>query len=71
MLDSAGIAQVHYDASEFHVLRPGRYVLCAVSGEPIPLRELKYWSAAHQEAYRGGVEATAALMAGGSANLKR
>jgi len=33
------------------VIEPGSYVLCAVTGEPIPLDELRYWSFERQEAY--------------------
>jgi hypothetical protein len=39
------------------VLKPGRYVRCAVSGAPIPLEALRYWSAERQEAYAGPKEA--------------
>ncbi len=65
------IAELHYDASDFDVIRPGTHVVCAVSGEPIPLDRLKYWSAEFQEAYRGAHEATAAILAGGAKNLKK
>lgn len=71
MLDSANLAELRYGAADFHVLRRGSFVLCAVSGERIALRDLKYWSAQHQEAYRSAVEACAAAMADGAANLKR
>ncbi|RYD55372.1 MAG: DUF2093 domain-containing protein [Sphingomonadales bacterium] len=71
MLKSAGPAHLIYDTPEFEVVVPGSYVLCAVSGERIALDDLKYWSAAHQEAYRSAVEATAAFEAGGASNLKR
>jgi hypothetical protein len=33
------------------VVRPGAFVRCAVTGVPIPLEELKYWSVDRQEAY--------------------
>jgi hypothetical protein len=66
-----GPAEIHYDTPEFDIVRPGSFVLCAVSGEPIPLNELKYWSAAFQEAYRSAEEATAAMLAGGAKNLKK
>jgi hypothetical protein len=52
------IARVRYRDAEFTILAPGRYVRCAVSGELIPLDELKYWSVDLQEAYRGPEEAT-------------
>ena len=63
-------AHLIYDTSEYEVVVPGGYVLCAVSGERIDLDELKYWSAEFQEAYRGAEEATAAFVAGGARNLK-
>ncbi|MEL7187913.1 MAG: DUF2093 domain-containing protein [Pseudomonadota bacterium] len=44
-------AKLYYGASSFRVLRPGQHVVCAVSGAIIPLEELRYWSAEHQEAY--------------------
>jgi len=34
------------------VLTPGDHVACAVTGERIPLDELRYWSVARQEPYR-------------------
>jgi hypothetical protein len=71
MLDSSRLAVLHYEVSDFSVVRPGDHVLCAVTGEAIPLDALVYWSAAHQEAYRGAAEATAALTAGGAANLPK
>ncbi|MCP1470501.1 hypothetical protein J3E64_002189 [Sphingobium sp. OAS761] len=57
-----GLAVLHYDASHFEVIRPGQFVLCAVTGERIDLEDLKYWSAAFQEAYRGAREATQAFL---------
>ncbi|ROT96867.1 DUF2093 domain-containing protein [Altererythrobacter sp. FM1] len=44
-------AQLIYGPNGFRVMRPGNHVLCAVSGVPIPLEELRYWSVPHQEAY--------------------
>ena len=52
-----GQATVHYGDGEFVVLKPGRYVTCAVSEKPIPLEILRYWSPDRQEAYIGPVEA--------------
>ena len=45
------MATLHYSDGEYAVLRPGRFVRCAVSGKPIPLEVLRYWSADRQEAY--------------------
>lgn len=53
-------ARLHYLANGFRVLVPGDHVLCAVSGEKIPLDHLRYWSVARQEAYATAEIATAA-----------
>jgi hypothetical protein len=47
----AGEAEVKYLDGDFRVLRPGAFVRCAVTGVPIPLEELKYWSVDLQEPY--------------------
>ena len=60
--DLPGLAILRYRAADFEVVRPGRFVLCAVSGVEIPLSELAYWSAGRQEAYRSAIEATKALL---------
>ena len=49
----ADLAVLHYGDGEFAVLKPGRYVLCAVTGARIPLDALRYWSPIAQEAYAG------------------
>jgi len=54
---SSGPATVHYGDGEFVILKPGPYVLCAVSGRPIPLETLRYWSVELQEPYASPVEA--------------
>ena len=46
-----GEAEVRYLDGDFRVVRPGAFVRCAVTGTPIPLEELKYWSVERQEAY--------------------
>ena len=46
-----GEAEVKYLDGDFRVLRAGAFVRCAVTGVPIPLEELRYWSVARQEAY--------------------
>jgi hypothetical protein len=47
----SGEAEVKYLDGDFRVVRPGAFVRCAVTGVPIPLEELKYWSVDRQEAY--------------------
>lgn len=44
-------ARIRYLDGDFHVTSPGVFVRCAVTGESIPLDELKYWSVARQEPY--------------------
>jgi hypothetical protein len=46
-----GEAEVKYLDGDFRVVKPGAFVRCAVTGVPIPLEELKYWSVDLQEAY--------------------
>ena len=55
--DPSGLAQLHYSDGEYAVLKPGRHVICAVSGKLVPLEALRYWSAERQEAYAGAAEA--------------
>ena len=47
----AGEAKVEFLDGDFRILRPGAYVRCAVTGEAIPIDELRYWSVDRQEAY--------------------
>jgi hypothetical protein len=47
----AGEAKVEFLDGDFRIARPGAYVRCAVTGVPIPLEELRYWSVDRQEAY--------------------
>jgi hypothetical protein len=57
-LGKAGeLALVRYGDGEISVVRPGRYVICAVSGVKIPLEALRYWNPVLQEAYAGPKEA--------------
>ncbi len=46
-----GEARVTYLAGEYRVDAPGDFVVCAVTGQQIPLKELRYWSVALQEPY--------------------
>lgn len=54
-------ARLHYMANQYRVLGPGDHVVCAVSGERIPLDELRYWSVARQEPYSTAEIATRAM----------
>ncbi len=55
----ADLAILHYGDGEFSSLKPGRHVLCAVSGAKIPLDALRYWNPETQEAYAGPEQALA------------
>ena len=52
--DNNSEAKIRYLDADFQIMEPGAYVTCAVSGEKIPLDELKYWSVARQEPYVDG-----------------
>ena len=47
----AAEADVEYLDGEFRVRRPGAFVRCATTGQPIALEDLKYWDVDRQEAY--------------------
>lgn len=52
MLDTMGRpARLRYLSGSYHVVQPGAYVTCAVTGRRIPLPALRYWSHELQEAY--------------------
>ena len=61
MSSNARPATLHYQANGFRVLSTGSFVLCAVSGEQVPLDALRYWSVARQEAYASADIATRRL----------
>jgi hypothetical protein len=42
---------VQYLDSNLRIVKPGAFVRCAVTGQEIPLDELKYWSVELQEPY--------------------
>lgn len=44
-------ARVRYGDGDFTVLSAGDFVRCAVTGQPIALPQLKYWSVELQEPY--------------------
>ena len=51
MTANGRLARLHYLPATFRVLAHGDHVVCAVTKQPIPLNELKYWSVERQEAY--------------------
>ena len=44
-------AALDYGHGEFRMVRPGTFVRCAVTGSPIRIEDLRYWSVDWQEAY--------------------
>ena len=62
---TTGEAKVIYGTPEFTITEPGAYVLCAVTGERIPLANLRYWSVARQEPYKDAQAALKAYLDGG------
>jgi hypothetical protein len=46
-----GMAVLEYLDGEYLVVRPGSFVVCAVTGVAVPLEALRYWSVDLQEAY--------------------
>jgi len=62
MSNKGRLARLHYLPGTFRVLSHGDHVMCAATGRPIPLAELKYWSVERQEAY---ADAEASLKAEG------
>jgi len=44
-------AKVIYKHNSFEVVEAGDYVLCAISGKEISLKDLNYWNVDLQEAY--------------------
>ena len=56
----SGEAAIHYGPADFTIMEAGNYVKCAVTGDKIPIDQLKYWSHERQEAYK---DAAASLQA--------
>ncbi|ODP37870.1 DUF2093 domain-containing protein [Sphingomonas turrisvirgatae] len=60
--NTARPAKLHYMANGFRMLATGDHVVCAVSGEKIPLDALRYWSVVKQEPYASAELATKAAL---------
>jgi hypothetical protein len=65
MSASGNPATLIYGPNGFRVVKTGRFVVCAVTAEAIPLEELRYWSVERQEPYRSPEIATRRLLAQG------
>ena len=62
MMNRNRVAKLHYMANNFRMLSSGDHVLCAVTGEAIPLDQLRYWSVARQEPYASAEISTRAAL---------
>tara|TARA_B100000073_G_scaffold315882_1_gene292109 strand:+ start:619 stop:807 length:189 start_codon:yes stop_codon:yes gene_type:complete len=52
------LAKIKYLPNNFEVIQDGDYVICAISGKKIPIKDLTYWNVDLQEAYFSYVEAS-------------
>ena len=50
-IGQANEAKLRYLDGELQVLSPGSFVRCAVTGQIIPIEDLRYWSVELQEPY--------------------
>jgi hypothetical protein len=62
MMNRGKAAKLHYMANGFCMLSSGDHVVCAITGEQIPLDELRYWSVARQEPYASAEISTRAAL---------
>lgn len=51
-------AKLVYNSSSYRQIAPGDYVVCAATGKPISLEDLRYWNAERQEPYIDAIAAT-------------
>ena len=54
-------AKLIFKANSFDIVENGDYVLCAISGKEIDLKDLNYWNVDLQEAYFSAKEANESL----------
>ena len=52
------LAKIKYLPNNFEIIQNGDYVICAISGKKISLKDLSYWNVELQEAYYSYVEAS-------------
>ena len=46
-----GEAKLRFSDNDFEIVKPGRFVACAVTQRKIALEDLRYWNVDTQEAY--------------------
>ena len=49
-------AKLQFKHNSFDIIEEGDFVVCAISGKEIPLKDLSYWNVELQEAYFSPVE---------------
>lgn len=49
--EKSDIAKIRYLDADYQIIVQGSHVICAITGNKIPVDELKYWSVSRQEAY--------------------
>ncbi len=49
-------AKLHYKNNSYDIIEEGNFVICAISGKEIPLKDLNYWNVDLQEAYYSPLE---------------
>ncbi len=52
------LAKIKYLPNNFEIIQNGDYVICAISGKKISLKDLSYWNVELQEAYYSYIEAS-------------
>jgi hypothetical protein len=66
ILPSQREAKLKYLDGEYQIIRTGEFVRCGVTGDPIRLDSLRYWSVARQIAYKSAAVAFADYQARGN-----
>ena len=49
-------AKLRYLDHDYDVITPGDFVRCAVTGDPIRIENLRYWSVEQQVAFKSAAE---------------
>lgn len=55
-------AKIRYLDAEFQILREGEFVRCSVTGDPIRVENLRYWSVERQVPYKSAEIAFAEMV---------
>jgi len=52
------LAKIKYLPNNFEIIEDGDYVICALSGKKISIKNLNYWNVEDQEPYYSYIEAS-------------